>query len=190
MKFPPGSVGATLMAMRGVWHDQIQLYHLNGDALDEDTWSGTPGSSPYENLVYVEFDGEQYRQTNVCFRGRPLHVRSFQGVLQDGLLRFAQLGPQDPSHVGVAAGPGRIIFAPIAVSPAWEKYVEPDVIELLGPGQRLRTTLLYRHGNAARTLHARGTLLSPDASRRLPYDPRGPDGPVHELVRATQVFKE
>ena len=190
MRFSPGSLGETLMGMRGVWHDSIQLYQLNGDALHEDTWSGTPGLAPYENLVYIEFDGEQYRQTNVCFRGRPLHVRSFQGVVQDGILRFAALGPQDPSHIGVAAGPGRIIFSPATVTAAWEKYVEPDFIELLGPGQRLRTTLLYRHGAAARTLHARGSLLSPDGSRRLPYDPRGADGPVHEALRDTRVFHE
>lgn len=188
MIFPSGSVGETLMLMRGVWHDHIELYQLAGEKLGEDNWSGTPGSAPFDNLVYVEFDGEIYRQTNVTFRGRPFHVRSFQGVLQDGLLRFGSLGPQDPSHIGVAAGPGRLIFSPLKVTEAWQKYVEPDFIHLQGVNERSRTTLLYRHGVAVRTLQAQGQRLSPDGSKRHALDPRGLEGSVHETLRDTQVF--
>ena len=190
MKFPPGSVGETLTAMQGVWHDHIQLYLLNGDVLADDPWSGTPGSAPFDNLVYVEFDGENYRQTNVTFRGRPLHVRSFRGVLQDGLLKFGNLGPNDPLHIGTAAGPGRIIFSPQQVTAAWSNYVEPDFIHLTGAGQRTRTTLLYRHGVAVRTLHASGYMLSPDPSVRVSCDPRGASGPVHELPKPTTSFQK
>jgi len=189
MKFPPGSVGETLTAMQGVWHDHIQLYQLNGDVLDDDAWSGTPGPAPFDNLVYVEFDGENYRQTNVTFRGRPLHVRSFRGILQDGLLKFGHLGPNDPLHIGTAAGPGRIIFSPQQVTAAWSNYVEPDFIHLTGAGQRTRTTLLYRHGVAVRTLHASGYMLSPDPSVRHSCDPRGVDGPVHETPKPTTSFQ-
>lgn len=188
MKFPSGSVGETLTAMQGVWHDHIQTFQLNGDVLDDDQWSGTPGLAPFDNLVYVEFDGENYRQTNVTFRGRPLHIRSFQGVLQDGVLRFGHLGPNDPTHIGASAGPGRIIFSPLKVTAAWQNYVEPDFIELLGPGQRSRTTLLYRHGVAVRTMYAAGYKLTPDATQRVAADPRGLVGDVHDVLKPTLVF--
>lgn len=175
--------------MRGVWHDHIQLYHLDGQALHDDQWSGTPGLAPFDNLVYIEFDGELYRQTNVTFRGRPLHVRSFQGIVQDGVLKFGHLGPNDPTHVGVAAGPGRIIFSPSRVTEAWFNYAEPDFIQMTGPNTRARTTLLYRQGIAVRTLHAEGYKLSPDGGKRHPTDPRGQDGPVHSVPGETGVFQ-
>jgi hypothetical protein len=190
MRFPPGSVGETLTLMQGVWHDHIQLFNLDGDPLERDQASGTPGKAPYDNLVYIEFDGEIYRQTNVTFRGRPLHVRSFGGVLQNQILRFKTLGPDDPSHIGVSGGPGRLIFAPQNITPSWERYAEPDFIQLLGPGQRQRVTLLYRQGKAVRTLLATGTKISPFFHVRLPLDPRGPDGPVHEEISQTFVFSE
>lgn len=189
MNFPSGSVGETLTAMQGVWHDHIELYRLDGDKLADDQWSGTPGSAPFDNLVYVEFDGEIYRQTNVTFRGRPLHVRSFQGVLRDGILHFGRLGPADPSHIAVSAGPGRLILAPIKYTEAWQKYLEPDFVQLLGPGKRNRTTLLYRQGLAVRSLHASGHRLSPVGSKRLAIDPRGAEGPVHDTLRDTLVFQ-
>lgn len=190
MKFPPGSVGETLTLMQGVWHDHIQLFTLDGAPLENDQASGTPGQSPFDNLVYVEFDGEVYRQTNVTFRGRPLHVRSFGGVLQNGILRFKTLGPDDPSHVGVSGGPGRLIYAPENITPSWQRYAEPDFIELIGPAQRQRITLLYRHGKAVRTLLARGTKLSPFVHTRHPMDPRGGEGSVHEELKQTMVFSE
>lgn len=189
MGFVPGSVGDTLNKMRGIWHDHINLYTLSGEPLSHDEWSGTPGAAPFDNLVYIDFDGTEYRQTNVCFRGRPLHVRSFRGVLRDGLLYFGQLGPEDPTHIGSSVGPSRIVFSPSQVTMAWQNYAEPDFIELRGPGQRIRTTILYRHGQAVRTLLAEGQRLSPDASRRWHFDPRGVDGPVHDQPRETEVFR-
>jgi len=34
--FPIGSVGHNLMLMRGIWHDQIELYELDGSPLNDD----------------------------------------------------------------------------------------------------------------------------------------------------------
>ena len=188
MKFAPGSVGETLTRMQGVWHDHIQLYQLNGDRLADDPWSGTPGPAPFENLVYIEFDGQHYRQSNITFRGRPLKTRSFAGILTDGILHFSPLGPGDPTHVGVAAGPGRIIFSALKVTDAWQNYAEPDFLQWLGPRQRTRTTILYRHGIAVRTLFATGKQLSSDPTQRVSCDPRGREGPVHDTLQPTLVF--
>ena len=190
MNYPSGSVGDTLTKMVGVWHDHIDIYSLDGEPLSEDSLSGTPGSAPFDNIVYVEFDGETYRQTNVTFRGRPLHVRSFQGRFQDGILRFGNLGPNDPQHIGVSGGPGRIIFSPNQITDAWDHYAEPDFIHLQSPSQRSRTTLLYRHGKAIRTLNALGHKICPDASQRVSFDPRGPSGPVHEPLKPSMVFQK
>ena len=55
--FPVGSVGHNLMQLRGTWHDHVELFELDGQPLSEDSKSGSPGSSPFENLVYVDFDG-------------------------------------------------------------------------------------------------------------------------------------
>ena len=68
----PGTVADTLTRMRGVWHDHVEVYDLAGNPLSEDALSGTPGPAPFDNLVYVDFDGFIYRQTNVTFRGRPI----------------------------------------------------------------------------------------------------------------------
>ena len=190
MNFPAGSVGETLCKMVGVWHDHIDIYSLDGEPLAEDTLSGTPGSAPFDNIVYVDFDGENYRQTNVTFRGRPLHVRSFQGRFQDGILRFGNLGPNDPQHIGVSGGPGRIIFSPNQITDAWENYAEPDFIHLSSPNTRSRTTLLYRHGKAVRTLCALGQKISPDTTRRIDFDPRGPGESVHDVIKPSHVFKK
>ncbi len=184
-----GAVAHTLGLLRGAWHDHVEVFDLAGRPLAQDEFSGTPGPAPWDNLVYIDFDGEIYRQTNVTFRGRPLHVRSFAGRLQDGVLVFDRLGPQAPEHVGVSGGPGVLILAPRVVDEAWQRYSEPDFIRLTGPGQRTRTTLLYRQGVAVRTLTAYGQRLTPTADRRLAWDPRGPDGPVHNLPSETRVFQ-
>lgn len=188
--FLPGSVGHSLTLLSGVWHDHIEIFDLAGAPLAEDTESGTPGSAPFDNLVYVDFDGERYQQTNVTFRGRPLHSRGFSGTLRDGVLVFDRLGPDDPEHVGVSGGPGVLIFNARKVTEAWQRYLEPDFIRLIGPGQRTRSTLLYRGGVAVRTLTAHGYKLAPTAAHRLPWDPRGPEGPVHEARRDTKVFQK
>jgi hypothetical protein len=188
VQFPIGSVGYNLGLMTGVWHDHLELFELDGAPRFHDAQGGQPGASPYDNLVYIEFDGVNYRQTNVTFRGRPLHVRSFTAVLREGILEFDKLGPNDPGHVGVSGGPGVLIFTPRAIDDSWQRYSEPDYIRLIGPNQRTRNTMLYRDGKLVRTLSVTGYRLSPDASRRVAFDPRGPEGDVHEVRSVTQVF--
>jgi len=186
--FPIGSVGHTLMAMRGVWHDRVSIFSLAGVPLADDRYSGTPGPAPLENLVYIDFDGVRYVQTNVAFRGREPSCRSFSGTMTEGVLVFDRLGPDAPEHIGVSGGPGVLIFSARQVCEAWSRYHEPDWVRLIGPGQRTRTTLLYRGGEAVRTLTAEGVKIAPSAERRVIWDPRGPDGPAHEPLRGTHVF--
>ena len=190
MNFPVGSVGYNLALMCGVWHDHLELFELDGTPRFQDTQGGQPGASPFDNLVYIDFDGVNYRQTNVTFRGRPLHVRSFTATLRDGIMEFDKLGPNDPGHVGVSGGPGVLIFTPRRIDESWQHYSEPDYIRLIGPNQRTRNTMLYRDGKLVRTLSVTGYRLSPVADRRMPFDPRGADGPVHEMKSTTQVFQE
>lgn len=182
------SVADTLASMCGVWHDRVSVYDLAGRPLASDAHSGTPGAAPFENLVYVEFDGRDYRQTNVTIAGRPLHVRSFSGRLDDGVLVFDALGPGDPVHVGVSGGPGVLFFAARNVTDAWLRYAEPDCIRLVADGVRTRTTLLYRDGIAVRTLTADGLRIAARGDRRVPIDPRGANGPVHQPRSETRVF--
>lgn len=184
-----GGVRDTLLRMRGVWHDRVEIFDLAGAPLVQDEQSATPGAAPFDNLVYVDFDGLRYRQTNVTFRGRPLHFRSFGGELKDGVLVFDALGPGAPEHIGVSGGPGVLIFGPRRVNPGWSRYYEPDWVRLTGPGQRIRTTLLYRDGVALRALSAEGQRIGPCAARRLDWDPRGAEGPVHEPRSEAYVWK-
>ncbi|MBE7513612.1 MAG: hypothetical protein HS103_12465 [Anaerolineales bacterium] len=186
--FPPGSVGHSLLMMRGVWHDHIELYHLSGAPLPHDQWSGAPGASPFDNLVYIDFDGVRYTQTNVTFRGRPLHVRSFRGELREGVLHFDLLGPQDPGHIGVSGGVGILMFCASRVTDAMSRYAEPDFLQIMPTGMRLRTTILYRDGIAVRTLTAHGMRIAPLADRRVAFDPRGAEGEVHPTPGETHVF--
>ena len=189
--FPVGTVGHLLMEMRGVWHDHIEVFSLDGQMLAEDTHSGTPGSAPWDNLVYIDFDGERYCQTNVTFQGRPLHSRTFEGTLTDGVLVFDKLGPEAPEHVGVSAGPNMLIFGAREVTEGFHRYAEPDFINLSNFGRtRTRTTLLYRNGKAVRTMRAMGTKLRPMANERVMFDPRGAEGPVHERRKDTLAFKK
>lgn len=191
LSFPPGSVGHALALMRGVWHDRIETFHLDGSPLAHDPWSGAPGDSPFDNLVYIDFDGQNYWQTNVTFAGRPFHARSFTARLKNGVLYFDKLGPDAPQHIGISGGVGVLWFlaetntdAPLA------RYSEPDCITLDGFDRRVRMTVLYRNGTAVRTLTARGVKLFPNAATRHPLDPRGPDGPVHEVRSVTYVYQK
>jgi hypothetical protein len=180
--YPIGSVGHTLMQMRGTWHDSIELYHLDGTPLNDDTaqGSGTPGGSPFDNLAYIDFDGHKLMLTNVHFRGREAVAKTFAGEMKDGLLYFNELGPGAYQNVGVSGGPGILTFNALELSKATDVYMEPDFIILTGIGERVRHTVLYRNGKANRTLTARGVRVSPLANIRHPLDPRGVDGPVHE----------
>jgi hypothetical protein len=192
--FAVGSVGHTLDQLAGVWLDRVEVFALDGAPLASDPASGSPGPAPFEQLVYIDFDGRRFTQTNVVVRGRAPAARTFTGTLEEGLLRFDPLGPGAPEHIGCAAGPGLLLFVARQVTEAWRRYHEPDFIRLLGPGQRTRTTLLYRDGVAVRSLTATGSRLAPPGPRRLPCDPRGPEGPVHALVHErgapTAVFQE
>ena len=110
--FPVGSVGYNLMLMRGTWHDHIELYNLDGTPLDDDSTagSGSPGPGPFDNLVYIDFDGEQLQLTNVHIRGRETAAKTFTGALQDNLLVFDPLGPGAYKNVGMSGGPGILTF--------------------------------------------------------------------------------
>jgi hypothetical protein len=184
----PGGVAHTLSRMRGIWHEYIDIFDPAGRPLGEDAHSGSPGSSPYERLVNIDFDGATYVQTNVSCAGRPLEVRTFRAAMRDEVLVFERLGPEAPEHVGVSAGPGAIVFCAREIDGASRRYSEPDFIALDGPGRRTRTTVLWRDGVLRRTLRAEGVQLSTRADRRVSFDPRGVDGGVHDRPAATRVF--
>ena len=179
----------TLEALVGVWQDHIEAHGPDGTVLDHDPHGGVPGPMPYDNLVYIDFDGKHYRQSNVVLSGRPAHVRTFDAAVDDGVLTFARLGPDAPEHIGVSAGPGVVWFLARDVGPAWEHYSEPDIIQVQGD-HRTRHTALWRDGSLVRTLTVTGRRLSDDPTRRVPQDPRGPNGPVHEDRRPTQVWED
>ena len=154
--FPVGSVGHNLMLLRGTWHDHIELYNLDGTPLEEDATagSGSPGPGPFDNLVYIDFDGENFALTNVHIRGREPAAKTFTGELKDDLLVFNPLGPGAYENVGMSGGPGILTFNARKLDAASEVYMEPDFIMLTAPGERVRHTVLYRHGEAVRTLTA------------------------------------
>ena len=166
-----GSVAHTLARMRGTWHDHVELFSRDGTQLADDSaaGSGTPGKAPFDNLVYLDFDGQVMTQTNVCFRGREPSAKTFSGRVVDGILVFDSLGPGAFENVGVSAGPGILVYNPRSVDSRWETYLEPDFILLQDDDHRLRTTVLYRRGQARRSLTARGASVStgPWAPRRL-----------------------
>ena len=178
--FPIGSVGYNLMLLRGTWHDHVELFELDGQPLGEDTAAGSPGPSPFENLVYIDFDGERLALTNVHLRGRALSAKTFTGELRDGLLIFDSLGPGAYENVGMSGGPGVLTFTARQLGKSTDVYIEPDFIVVTAPGQRTRHTVLYRDGKAIRTLTAKGTRLAPTCDARHALDPRGAEGPVHE----------
>ena len=189
--FPAGSVGHNLMLLRGIWHDHIELHNLDGSPLDDDSaaGSGSPGPGPFDNLVYIDFDGEHFSLTNVHLRGREVAAKTFTGKLEGDLLVFDPLGPGAYENIGMSGGPGILTFNARKLGEATSVYMEPDFIMLTAPGQRVRHTVLYRHGKAVRTLTARGTRLLPTCERRHPLDPRGEKGPVHEAPFVSPVWK-
>jgi len=178
-----------LFEMRGVWHDVLTARDPSGTSVADDPHGGTPGPFPYENLVYIDFDGERYTQTNVTFRGRPVHTRTFHAGVVGGILTFNKLGPDAPAHIGIAADVGRIWYLPAHIDEAWQRYSEPDYLVIDGD-TRTRSTALYRHGSFVRTLEVRGTRLTRDPSERVAIDPRGEGGPPHEDHSVTFVFED
>lgn len=185
------SVAENLLLFQGVWQDRLQGYHPNGDPMLVDEYGGTPGPFPYEQLVYIDFDGSRYQQTNVVLRGRPAYVRTFRGSLEDGVLVFDTLGPNAPRTLGVSGGPGVLVYLPERVDhDSLANFTDPDYIRYLGHDQRSRTTTLYRGGRLRRVLTVAGTRISTDPSRRVDVDPRGADGPVHDGEDVTRVYTE
>ena len=187
--FASGSVGSNLMLMRGTWHDHIDLYNLDGTPLAEDQSAGSPGPGPFENLVYIDFDGEQLSLTNVHIRGRETAAKTFTGKMQGDLLVFDPLGPGAYENVGMSGGPGILTFNALKLGAATDVYMEPDFIMLTAPDQRVRHTVLYRHGIATRTLTAKGTRLLPSCDERHSMDTRGPEGPVHEPAFQSTIWQ-
>lgn len=179
----------TLAAMVGTWHDHLEAFTPAGEPLTHDEHGSTVGPYPYDNLVYIDFDGTNYVQSNVLFRGRPLHVRTFSGTVRDGILFFDHLGENAPQHVGVSAGPNRLVFAAERLDhPGLANYAEPDYVQLLGDNARERTTMLYRGGALVRTLRVTGTRLSTSTDRRHEWDPRGAGSGVHDGDLHTMAF--
>ena len=189
--FPVGSVGYNLMLLRGTWHDHIELYNLDGTPLDDDSGagSGSPGPGPFDNLVYIDFDGDSLWLTNVHIRGREPSAKTFSGRMRDDLLVFDPLGPGAYENIGMSGGPGILTFNARQLNAATDAYMEPDFIMLTAPGERVRHTVLYRNAVAVRTLTARGTRLWPSCDRRHPLDPRGEAGPVHEEAFSSPIWQ-
>ena len=179
-RFPVGSVQYNLSLLNGTWHDHVELFELDGSELSEDSLAGSPGESPFENLVYIDFDGERLSLTNVHIRGRAPSAKTFTGRMRDGLLVFDSLGPGAYENVGISGGPGILTFTARELGDATDVYAEPDFIIVTADGERTRHTVLYRNGKAVRTLTARGKRLDRECSVRHELDPRGPVGPVHE----------
>jgi len=192
-----GQLADDLAAMVGVWHDHLVAHDVEGRPLAHDPFGGAPGPFPYDNLVYCDFDGTTWTQTNVAFRGRPLQVRTFEADVADDVLTFRRLGPDAPRHVGVSGGPGLIWFVAESLAEAGlQRYCEPDLIridtppEATGdPARRWRSTVLWRDGRLVRTLAVEGTRLSGDTSRTHEWDPRGPDAAVHGERSRTQQYR-
>lgn len=189
--FPVGSVGYNLMLLRGTWHDHIELYNLDGTPLADDSTagSGSPGPGPFDNLVYIDFDGRKLSLTNVHIRGRESSAKTFTGKMRDDLLVFDPLGPGAYENVGMSGGPGILTFNARKLGAATDTYMEPDFIMLTAPGERVRHTVLYRDGQAVRTLTAKGTRLLPTCDERHSLDPRGPGELVHEPAFQSPIWQ-
>lgn len=184
--FPIGSVGYNLNLLRGTWHDRVETFGLDGQPMSDDSAAGTPGPSPFDNLVYFDFDGQRLTLTNIPFSARKPVAKTFGAELRDDVLYFDPLGPGAYQNIGVSGGPGILNLVPATLGDATNAYMEPDVIVVTSPGTRIRHTVLYRGGHVVRTLTARGTRLTDGCLSRHALDPRGNDGPVHgELVQAT-----
>ena len=183
------SVAENLLLFRGVWHDQISAYSPAGVELADDPLGGSPGPVPYEQLVYLDIEGDQFIQTNVVLRGRDPHARTFRGSIVDGVLIFDRLGPNAPEMVGVSGGPGVLVFAPRRIDEqGTTRFHDPDYIRHLGGNQRTRTTTLYRDGELVRVLTVMGSKISTDPTQRVPQDPRGATRPVHQSTTVSDVY--
>ncbi len=184
---PTTSVYDNLMAMRGVWHDQLQGYAPDGVPFDFDEFGAVQGPYPFEYLVYIDFDGHTYRQTAVVLAGRPPAARSFSALFEDGVLKFASNGPGDPGILGVSGGPNMLVFTPGALADTLWNFHDPDWITFT-PTTRQRVTTLYRSGELKRILRVDGVRIADLCTSRVAWDPRGPVGPVHATPITSEVY--
>ena len=81
------SVAANLALFHGVWLDRVVAYHPDGTAMDHDEGGTAAGPFPYQQLVYLDFDGTRLTQTNLPVRGRPPVPRTFRATVVHGVLR-------------------------------------------------------------------------------------------------------
>jgi hypothetical protein len=178
-----------LTAMVGVWRDELTATDAEGVPVLWDHHGGIPGAFPYTNLVYVDFDGVKYQQTNVTIAGRDLHERSFTATVRDGVLIFDRLGPEAPEHRGVSGGPGLVWFVATNLGDSGlQRYAEPDLIRIDGD-RRWRDTVLWRNGALARLLHVEGTRVSVSTTELHPLDPRPGGTAVHGQRSVTTNYQ-
>jgi hypothetical protein len=188
------SVTENLALFRGVWFDTVTAFHPDGSPMALDVprpGGGEPGGFPFQQLVYLDFDGTHLTHTNVVVRGRPVAARTFTGRVVDGILRFDGADLEEPGTIGVSGGPGVLVYLPERVdTDAHRRFADPDYVRHLGGDQRTRTTTLYRDGELTRVITVSGTRIDPDPTRRVSWDPRGPDGPAHEPPAAPRASSE
>jgi len=185
---PAAPVAEALALFRGVWLDQVTAWHPDGTPMERDVphpSGAEPAAFPYQQLVYLDFDAATGRlvHTNVPLAGpagTPVRKpRSFRAGISGGVLRFETAGLEAPNTIGVSGGPGVLVLLPERVdTDAHRRFADPDYVRYLGGDQRTRTTTLYRDGELKRILTVSGTRIHHDPSRRVPSDPRGPEGPV------------
>lgn len=183
------ALAATLLDLRGVWRDRLTAVDGSGREVTHDPHGGVPGAFPYENLVYIDFDGEHFVQTSVVSSGRDPAVRTFEARRNGETLVFTRLGPGAPNIVGISPMRGHLWFvADDILHDGISRYAEPDHVHVEGD-RRWRHTVLWRHGSLVRVMHVAGSLLGRDTSRRRSDDPRGADGPVHDTRSEVEMYE-
>jgi len=183
-------LGETLADLTGVWHDRLTAVDGSGRAVAHDPHGGIPGEFPYDNLVYIDFDGTRFVQTSVVLSGRDAAVRTFEAHRRGDTLRFVPLGPGAPAIVGISPVRGHLWFVAEPIThEGISRYAEPDHIHVEG-ARRWRHTVLWRHGELVRVMHVAGDLLSRDVGVRHADDPRGTDGGVHDALSEVDMYRE
>ena len=108
----------SLSDLRGVWRDRLTAVDGSGRDVTHDPHGGVPGAFPYENLVYIDFDGERYVQTSVVSSRRDPAVRTFEARRNGETLVFTTLGPGAPNIVGISPVRGHLWFVADDIDPA------------------------------------------------------------------------
>lgn len=182
-------LAATLGALAGIWRDRLTAVDGSGNDVSYDPHGGIPGEFPYENLVYVDFDGECFRQTSVVLAGRAPAVRTFEAHRVGETLRFVPLGPGAPAIVGISPVRGHLWFVAEPIThEGISRYAEPDHIHVEGD-RRWRHTVLWRHGELVRVMHVAGERLARSATVRHESDPRGATGGVHDALSEVDMYQ-